>query len=212
MITIVSDQEMYTLEETQQEILDFSLEDGVSVRSGSPESFYGEESRSRPAPYPRRRPGPTPRRADHEMSPDELARVDRRRSRNREAAQRCRERRIKKVSDLEGQVAQLTEEKNCLARENEDLLKEIESLKFQLNLKPTVETKTEDKFPAITQLEKLEVETPKNGPKSAYALFTPGGTFQLTPLVQTTTMFNFPAVPKSELFEVDQFQKVLSSL
>merc|ERR1712176_1340647 len=66
-----------------------------------------------------------------------------------------------------------------------------ESLKFQLNLKPTVETKTEDKFPAITQLEKLEVETPKNGPKSAYALFTPGGTFQLTPLVKQPLCLTF---------------------
>ena len=218
MITIVSDQEMYTLEETQQEmeIIDYSYE---SNPVGSPESYNSslvtnEEPRSRPAPYPKRRPGPAPKRRDSDMSPDELARVDRRRTRNREAAQRCRERRMKKVSDLESQVSKLTDDKKALVIENEALLKEIEQLKFQLTLKPTLkrETTEVEKYPAIAQLEKLEVGSQNNAPKSAIALFTPGGTFQLTPLVQTTTMFNFPAVPKTDLFETEQFEKVLSAL
>ena len=201
---------MYSLEETQQEmeIIDYPYE---ATPVGSPESYNSslvtyEEPRSRPAPYPKRRPGPAPKRRDSDMSPDELARVVRRRTRNREAAQ--------KVSDLETQVSQLTDDKKALVIENEALLKEIEQLKFQLTLKPTVKRQTPEveKYPAIAQLEKLEVGSQNNAPKSAIALFTPGGTFQLTPLVQTTTMFNFPAVPKTDLFETEQFEKVLSAL
>ena len=201
---------MYSLEETQQEmeIIDYPYE---ATPVGSPESYNSslvtyEEPRSRPAPYPKRRPGPAPKRRDSDMSPDELVRIDRRRTRNREAAQ--------KVSDLETQVSQLTDDKKALVIENEALLKEIEQLKFQLTLKPTVKRQTPEveKYPAIAQLEKLEVGSQNNAPKSAIALFTPGGTFQLTPLVQTTTMFNFPAVPKTDLFETEQFEKVLSAL
>ena len=140
MITIMSDQEMYTLEETQQEmeIIDYPYE---ATPVGSPESYNSslvtyEEPRSRPAPYPKRRPGPAPKRRDSEMSPDELARVDRRRTRNREAAQ--------KVFDLETQVSQLTDDKKALVIENEALLKEIEQLKFQL-------TTEVEKYPVIAQ-------------------------------------------------------------
>ena len=131
---------MYSLEETLQEmeIIDYSYE---STSVGSPESYNSslvtyEEPRSRPASYPKRRPGPAPKRRDSEMSPDELTRVDHRRTRNREAAQ--------KVFELETQVSLLTDNKKALVMQNEALLKEIEQLKFQL-------TTEVEKYPVIPQ-------------------------------------------------------------
>merc|ERR1712235_26277 len=79
-------------------------------------------------------PGRAPRLADHLLNPEELARRNRRRARNREAANRQRDRRLAKVAKLENEINHLKTDSSTLKNENDQLKAEIEKLKFQLQL------------------------------------------------------------------------------
>ena len=63
----------------------------------------------------------------------ELAKRELRRERNKEAARRCRQRRLDKTRGLEDQVGDLQLENGHLEYDNERLRKQIESLRFQLD-------------------------------------------------------------------------------
>lgn len=63
----------------------------------------------------------------------ELAKRELRRERNKEAARRCRQRRLDKTRGLEDQVSDLQLENGHLEYDNERLRKQIESLRFQLD-------------------------------------------------------------------------------
>jgi len=80
-------------------------------------------------------PGRAPRLPDHMLSPEDLARRNRRRARNREAANRQRDRRNAKVDKLQNEIDNLKTDGNKLREENVNLKAEIEQLKFQLQLK-----------------------------------------------------------------------------
>jgi len=181
--------------------------------------------KERASPYPtenpksRRRPGRAPARQDDDLNNVERERLVRRRERNRHAAARCRERRMAKVGDLEGQVSELTSAKEKLLTENERLQKEIENMRFQLNVQIAEDEKVfttepvactdEEMFPALKQLENLPI-----GPPKTAVLFTPGGTFSLTPLSLATNVFNFPSVGRTEIQNTDvaEFTKTLAVL
>ena len=78
------------------------------------------------------RPGRKAKRADCELSDMELAKRELRRERNKEAARRCRQRRLDKTRGLEDQVSDLQLENGHLEYENERLRKQIETLRFHL--------------------------------------------------------------------------------
>merc|ERR1712137_1464376 len=82
----------------------------------------------------RARPGKRPAKADEELTPQELRRRNKRRLRNREAAQRCRQRRLGQIEMLQNEVEQLKESKQNLATENDKLKDELAKLKFQLSV------------------------------------------------------------------------------
>jgi len=82
----------------------------------------------------RARPGKRPAKADEELTPEELRRRNKRRLRNREAAQRCRQRRLGQIEMLQNEVEQLKESKQDLATENDKLKDELAKLKFQLSV------------------------------------------------------------------------------
>jgi regulator of replication initiation timing len=160
-----------------------------------------------PSPIQKRRPGRLPARPDEELSPVEFERRERRRERNRHAAARCRVRRLQKVSVLEGQVNELKSSKAQLEQENQNLQKELERLRFQLNMgapKPAPLTiqpnNTEEKFPAIKALESLQV-----GAQNYAVTFTP--------LLLDGT-FDFPVLPNEAVVKmrsesVTEFNKIL---
>lgn len=85
----------------------------------------------------RARPGKRPAKADEELSPEELRRRNKRRLRNREAAQRCRQRRLGQIEMLQNEVEKLKESKQNLATENDKLKDELNKLKFQLSVAQT---------------------------------------------------------------------------
>merc|ERR1712018_434193 len=104
--------------------------DNMSVVSSSSEqSFYDTGTKANPSI-----PGRAPKRPDSALSVAELERRNRRRARNREAAERQRNRRVAKVQTLEDEVAQLRKEKEVLSDENRALKDEIEKVRFQLNV------------------------------------------------------------------------------
>ena len=72
------------------------------------------------------------RTMDYMLSQEELSRRNARRKRNREAAARCRERRIETVKELETKVKNLQKEKDELKRQNEVMASELEKCKFQV--------------------------------------------------------------------------------
>jgi hypothetical protein len=78
------------------------------------------------------RPGRKAKRADSELSDNELQKRELRRERNKEAARRCRQRRLDKTRGLEDQVSDLQMENGHLEYDNERLKKQIENLQFQL--------------------------------------------------------------------------------
>ena len=79
------------------------------------------------------RPGRKAKRPDTELSEMELAKRELRRERNKEAARRCRQRRLDKTRGLEDQVSDLQIENGHLEYDNERLRKQIETLRFQLD-------------------------------------------------------------------------------
>jgi len=91
-------------------------------------------SESTAAMMARARPGKRPAKADEELTPEELRRRNKRRLRNREAAQRCRQRRLGQIEMLQNEVEQLKESKQNLATENDKLKDELAKLKFQLSV------------------------------------------------------------------------------
>merc|ERR1712061_221075 len=70
-------------------------------------------------------PGRAPKRPDSQLTTQELEKRNRRRQCNREAAERQRDRRIRKVQNLEDQVAGLKTEKEKLTEENDNLKEEL---------------------------------------------------------------------------------------
>ena len=99
----------------------------------------------------RARPGKRPAKADEELTPEELRRRNKRRLRNREAAQRCRQRRLGQIEMLQNEVEQLKESKQNLATENDKLKDELAKLKFQLSVaQPTTAVAAVHPAPAPT--------------------------------------------------------------
>ena len=80
-----------------------------------------------------KRPGRQPKVPDHELDADELRRVNRRRERNRQAAARCRERRMTKVETLEREVEKLLAENKSMQDENNTLRDEVTELRAKLS-------------------------------------------------------------------------------
>ena len=81
----------------------------------------------------KRRPGKAPARPDWDLDAVELDRRERRRERNRLAAARCRNKRLEKVSDLEGQVHDLQRATRELANQNAALQAELDRLRQRAN-------------------------------------------------------------------------------
>ena len=67
---------------------------------------------------PSRRPGPKSSVPDESLSPFELDKRNKIRQRNKEAAQRVRDRRVLKLKNLENQIAELEQEKKMLQDDN----------------------------------------------------------------------------------------------
>ena len=82
----------------------------------------------------RARPGRPPARADSELTQEELKRRNRRRQRNREAAQRCRQRRLDQIDVLKDEVDKLKKEAADTNQMNSHLKSELRKLRFQLDL------------------------------------------------------------------------------
>ena len=123
----------------EYEYNDYQSWDGSSQASGEQDFLYIESIKSDYIPDNANKanpsvPGRAPRLADHLLSPEELARRNRRRARNREAANRQRDRRLAKVAKLEVEITHLKTDSSTLKNENDKLKAEIEKLKFQLQL------------------------------------------------------------------------------
>jgi len=80
------------------------------------------------------RPGIPAKVPDHALTEAELARRNRRRARNREAATRQRDRRAQKVAMLEEEVAVLQRDKKELKSANESLRDELEQIRMQMKI------------------------------------------------------------------------------
>ena len=87
---------------------------------------------SKSLPKKTNRPGRKAKRADSTLSKMELAKRELRRERNKEAARRCRQRRLDKTRNLEDQVNELQIENGHLMFDNERLRKQIEHLRYLL--------------------------------------------------------------------------------
>merc|ERR1712142_852266 len=129
----------YERVEMEYEYNDYQSWDGSSQASGEPDYLYVDSIKSDYIPDNANKanpsvPGRAPRLADHFLNPEELARRNRRRARNREAANRQRDRRLAKVAKLEGEISHLKSDSTKLKTENDSLKAEIEQLKFQLQL------------------------------------------------------------------------------
>jgi len=88
------------------------------------------------------KPGPKAKVPDSMLSKEELARRIQRRARNREAANRQRDKRVKVQTDLENQVQNLLEENSGLKKENSSMKNELEMLRKQLqaaNQQPVIQ-------------------------------------------------------------------------
>ena len=124
----------------EYEYNDYQSWDGSSQASGEQQDFlYVESIQSDYIPDNANKanpsvPGRAPRLADHLLNPEELARRNRRRARNREAANRQRDRRLAKVAKLEAEISHLKTDSSTLKNQNDQLKAEIEKLKFQLQL------------------------------------------------------------------------------
>lgn len=190
--------------------------DSVPVAPESQNQFKIE--RVSPSPIQKRRPGRLPARPDTELSPIEYERRERRRERNRHAAARCRVRRLQKVEVLEAQVNELKDSKTQLENENQNLQKELERLRFQLNVGPKNAPKVaplefnhhqqpsntmiaDERFPAIKALENLQV-----GGQNYAVTFTP---------LMLDASFDFPVLPnelKMRNESVTEFNKILQAV
>merc|ERR1712127_369813 len=215
---------IYQMEPASQ-IVDFPInEDTFSV--------YSEGSNPRYSPYPensprsnenRRRPGRNPEVPDDALDKVQLDRRNRRRERNRLAAARCRDRRLRKVDDLEHEL-------EALRKENEQLKEQLEKAHFNFAMKKDssnntfTQNNTESGYVTpdeSVELEEVAVPTTESlerpamlkpikivkqeahyqpGPLSAF-LMTPNGGLALTPLLHGS--FAFPADSNAELFNAE---------
>lgn len=81
---------------------------------------------------PRRLPGPKSSIRTEDMTPEEIQRRQRRRERNKQAAARCRQRRIDITNQLLAETQQLEADAQRLEREIENLQKQRDQLEFVL--------------------------------------------------------------------------------
>lgn len=178
-----------------------------SVYSHSPSTYSIDSDSSAYQPLVKRsretvvvsevgRPGRAPKVPDTSLTPTQLDRRNRRRARNREAAARQRDRRVRKVEALESEVAELREDKQHLVTENEQLKRELDELKFKLDL----EAKERSKRPAALKLPSYD-DAQQQGSVAPEALpkmlFSPNGTFVLHTPVELKN-FDFTTCTKKE--------------
>ena len=181
--------------------------DGSSQASGEPEyllveaassSDYVPDNGNKANPSV---PGRAPRLPDHMLSPEELARRNRRRARNREAANRQRDRRNAKVDKLQNEIDHLKSDGTKLREENSNLKAEIEQLKFQLQLK---QTQSQPQMVAMQQPFNFAGNQPVLVNTMEPGQLTPTAFFVGTPVFTTATNmaqsqhFQFPAGYKVE--------------
>jgi len=146
-------------------------------------------------------PGRAPRLPDHMLSPEDLARRNRRRARNREAANRQRDRRNAKVDKLQNEIDHLKSDGTKLREENSNLKAEIEQLKFQLQLK---QTQSQPQMVAVQQPVNFAGNQPVLVNTMEPGQLTPTAFFVGTPVFTTATNmaqsqhFQFPAGNKVE--------------
>ena len=162
-----------------------------------------------PTTIQKRRPGRAPARPDEELDAVEFERRLRRRECNRNAAVRCRNRRIEKVTQLQGQVAKLTSAKVELEQKNQTLQSEVKRLQFQLNVQRPIDNCEQtssifddEPFPALNELENFQVD-------QSYAV-------TITPLALDKS-FEFPALSNDTILKMrnesfTEFNKFLSCL
>merc|ERR1712018_767107 len=126
-------------------------------------------------------PGRAPRLPDHMLSPEDLARRNRRRARNREAANRQRDRRNAKVDKLQ---------------------KEIEQLKFQLQLKCTQQQPQHmvavQQPVGMTGNQPVPVNTMEQGQLTPTAFFVGTPVFTTATNMAQSQHFQFPTGNKVE--------------
>lgn len=189
----------------------------VTGRSAGKVAKYDPNS---PNINPASRPGRKPRQADDQLSQTELERRNRRRARNREAAQRQRERRLTKVDGLEREVQNLTNDNSNLLSENEQLKKELENLKFQLSLQNAkVKSKPLNVLNnARPVMQPITIPTaPIQSLDIPNELFTPSGTFVLKTPAELKMMntFDFPQIDPCDIVRAERsesFSEVLCQL
>ena len=132
----MSEQQIIYQMEPASQIVDFPInEDTFSVYSDNSNprySPYPESAPSKAGSSSRRRPGRNPEVPDEALDQIALERRNRRRERNRLAAARCRDRRLRKVEDLEGELSQTKSEMEALKRENQQLKEQLEKIRFNL--------------------------------------------------------------------------------
>ena len=183
--------------------------DGSSQASGEPEYLLVEAAASDYVPDNGNKanpsvPGRAPRLPDHMLSPEELARRNRRRARNREAANRQRDRRNAKVDKLQNEINQMKSDGTKLREENANLKAEIEQLKFQLQLKQTSIPQSQPQMVAMQQPVGFAGNQPVLVNTMEPGQLTPTAFFVGTPVFTTATNmaqsqhFQFPAGNKVE--------------
>lgn len=129
----MSEQQIIYQMEPASQIVDFPInEDTFSVYSDNSNPRYSPYPESAPSKSSRRRPGRNPEVPDEALDQIALERRNRRRERNRLAAARCRDRRLRKVEDLEGELSQTKSEMEALKRENQQLKEQLEKVRFNL--------------------------------------------------------------------------------
>lgn len=127
------------------------------------------------------KPGPKAKVADAELSKDELARRIQRRARNREAANRQRDKRVQIVTELENKVHGLEEENSGLKKENLSLKSEMNKLRQQLESQSQVHINQPIKVnSAQMAIKNLE---PNQGFPSNFSNMTGVMQFQLAPQI-----------------------------
>merc|ERR1712235_46784 len=188
----------------EYEYNDYQSWDGSSQASGEQDFLYVESIKSDYIPDNANKanpsvPGRAPRLADHLLNPEELARRNRRRARNREAANRQRDRRLAKVAKLEAEISHLKTDSSTLKNQNEQLKAEIEKLKFQLQLQNSQSTNQQ---PAGGSLIPINLPVLMNSFECGQ--LTPTAFLVQTPVYKTATNlansqhFQFPAGNKMQ--------------
>merc|ERR1712055_1059005 len=183
----------------EYEYNDYQSWDGSSQASGEQDYLYVDSIKSDYIPDNANKaspsvPGRAPRLADHFLNPEELARRNRRRARNREAANRQRDRRLAKVAQLEGEISHLKSDSTKLKTENDSLKAEIEQLKFQLQLKNT-QTQSQQ---LVSMQQPVLLNTFEQGQLTPTAFLVQTPVFKTATNLAQSQHFQFPAGNKIE--------------